>query len=176
MAEVVKHGVIGDPALFELCEQGWDALAADWGQVVRRAMAVKVKVIEEDPYEKGLRASLNLGHTVGHAIELASNFALRHGEAVAIGLVAEAWLAAELDLAPASLPEQLAAVLTGLGLPVEAPPDLDRTAILQAVQVDKKKAHGQVRFALPQQVGRVRTGVVVEDLEWALDVALAGGD
>ncbi len=99
LAEVVKHGVIADPALFDLCSQGWEAIVATLPEVVRRAMAVKVKIIEGDPYEKGLRAALNLGHTVGHAVELVSGFSLLHGEAVAIGMVAEARLAERLTVA-----------------------------------------------------------------------------
>ncbi len=99
MAEVVKHGVIGDPALFELCEAGWAALQSDWTGVIRRAMALKIRVIQEDPFEGGLREALNLGHTVGHAVELASDFRLRHGEAVAIGMVVEARLAEQIGLA-----------------------------------------------------------------------------
>ncbi|HKI52614.1 MAG TPA: bifunctional shikimate kinase/3-dehydroquinate synthase, partial [Anaerolineales bacterium] len=79
MAEVVKHGIISDPELFELCKHDMDWVKQNLEEIVRRAMAVKIKVIEEDPYEKGIRASLNLGHTVGHAVELVSKFQLRHG-------------------------------------------------------------------------------------------------
>ncbi|HUE99128.1 MAG TPA: 3-dehydroquinate synthase, partial [Anaerolineales bacterium] len=96
LAEVVKHGIISDPDLFDLGARGLDCIKDDLEQVVRQAMAVKIKIIEEDPYEKGLRAALNLGHTVGHAVELVSRFQLRHGEAVAIGMVAEAKLAEHL--------------------------------------------------------------------------------
>jgi 3-dehydroquinate synthetase len=67
-----------------------DWVKANLEEIVKRAMAVKIKIIEEDPYEKGIRAALNLGHTVGHAVELVSGFELRHGEAIAIGMVAEA--------------------------------------------------------------------------------------
>src|SRR5215216_2385847 len=92
LAEVVKHGIIADPELFDLCAQGLDCIKGDLEGVVKRAMAVKIKIIEDDPYEKGFRAALNLGHTVGHAIELVSRFQLRHGEAIAMGMVAEARL------------------------------------------------------------------------------------
>ena len=90
MAEVVKHGIISDPELFYLCGRGLGWIKDHFEEVVKRAMAVKINIIEEDPNEKGVRASLNLGHTVGHAVELVSHFRLRHGEAVAIGMVAEA--------------------------------------------------------------------------------------
>ena len=99
MAEVVKHGIISDPELFALCARGLDWVKNNLEEVVKRAMAVKIKVIEEDPYEKGFRAALNLGHTVGHAVELVSKFNLRHGEAIAIGMVAEAKYSARVGLA-----------------------------------------------------------------------------
>ena len=166
MAEVVKHGVIADPALFGLCAQGWPALKADWDDAVRRAIAVKVQVIEEDPYERGRRAVLNLGHTLGHALELASGYRLRHGEAVAIGTAAEARLAEQIRLAEPGLAQAIEAALTGLGLPVCPPAGIDGGAAIQAVGVDKKRAEGKARFALPVSIGEVRYGIEVEEELW----------
>jgi shikimate kinase/3-dehydroquinate synthase len=176
MAEVVKHGILGDPALFDHCTRGWEAVRgrdparSDWSELVRRAVAVKVRVIQEDPYEQGRRAALNLGHTVGHAVEAASGFTLRHGEAVAIGMVAEARLAERMGLAEPGLAETFAGALAALGLPVEIPGHLDRTMIRQLIEVDKKRAAGSVRFALPIQIGEVQTGVQVSRdlLGWLL--------
>lgn len=171
LAEVAKHGVIGDVGLFELCDRGWQVLQADWDQVVRRAMAVKIEIIEQDPYEEGRRAALNLGHTIGHAVELASNYKLRHGEAVGIGMVAEARLAERLGLADSGLSETIAATLEKLDLPAKIPAGLDRQTIQRAIQVDKKLAKGKVRFAVPVRLGEVKTGVVIDDLEeqlWTL--------
>ena len=165
MAEVVKHGVIGDPELFARCAAGWEALESDWVGVVRRAMALKIRIIQEDPYEGGLREVLNLGHTVGHAVELVSGFRLRHGEAVAIGMVAEARLAEKIGLAEKGLSDQIAQTLQGIALPTEIPPDLDRDQIVSAMQVDKKKARGAVRFALPERIGSVKPGVTVDNLK-----------
>jgi 3-dehydroquinate synthetase len=162
MAEVVKAGIIGDPALFALCAQGSEAVQKNLSEVVRRAMAVKISVIEADPYEQGRRASLNLGHTIGHAVELVSGFALRHGEAVAIGMVAEAQLSERLGVARAGLAEEIKQVLQGLGLPVEIPPGLDVQDLVQAMRVDKKRRDGKVRFALPLKIGSVRAGVEVD--------------
>jgi 3-dehydroquinate synthase len=164
LAEVVKAGIIGDPALFNKCSEGWAAVQSDWDEVVRRAMAVKIQVIEADPFEHGRRAALNLGHTVGHAVELAANFAMKHGQAVAIGMVVEAHLAERVGLAEKGLAEEIAGVLRGLGLPTEVPAGLDKRAILEGMQVDKKRAGGKVRFALPVRVGEVRVGVEVEHL------------
>jgi shikimate kinase/3-dehydroquinate synthase len=168
LAEVVKHGVIADPELFELCAQGWATVTARLPEVVRRGMAVKVKVIEEDPYEKGIRAGLNLGHTIGHAVELASGFSLLHGEAVGIGMVAEARLAERLTIAASGLSDAIAESLIGLNLPVEIPEDLDRAELIRAMRVDKKKAQGVIRFALPVSIGEVKVGVEIKDLEEAL--------
>jgi 3-dehydroquinate synthase len=164
LAEVVKHGIISDPGLFTLCAAGYESVKSDLPGIVRRAMAVKVDVIEADPYERGIRASLNLGHTVGHAVELVSEFKLRHGEAIAIGIVVEARLAERLKLAEAGLSEDIAAALDGLGLPTRIPPEFSREAIIQAMRVDKKKAAGVVKFALPVKIGEVKVGVAVEDL------------
>jgi 3-dehydroquinate synthetase len=139
--------------------------------IVRRAMAVKIRYIEQDPYERGERAALNLGHTVGHAVELASEFRLRHGEAVAIGMVVEARLAERLAVAGPGVADAIRGALSGLGLPVRIPPDVPREEVLRAMRVDKKKAGSVVKFALPVEIGRVRAGVEIRDLETVFDEA-----
>jgi 3-dehydroquinate synthetase len=96
---------------------------------------------------------------------MASDLRLSHGEAVAIGTVAEARLAEAIGLSETGLAEQIRAVLEGLGLPTEIPEDLSRERILKSMQLDKKRAAGQVRFALPVRIGEVRTGVVVENYQ-----------
>ncbi len=168
MAEVVKHGVVEDTALFEICSQGWDAVVTKLPEIVRRGMAVKVKIIEEDPFEQGIRAALNFGHTIGHAVELVSKFGFLHGEAVSIGMVAETKLAENLGLAQKGLSELLAASLLALGLPVEIPNNLPRPDLVRAMTMDKKKAAGIVRFALPVEIGKMEIGVEIKDLEKAL--------
>jgi 3-dehydroquinate synthase len=168
LAEVVKHGIISDPELFDLCAQGLDRVRENLEHIVKRAMAVKIRVIEEDPYERGIRAALNLGHTVGHAVELVSRFRLRHGEAVAIGMVAEARLAERLTVADRGLSDVIGDVLSRLGLPTEIPADLPREEIVNAMRVDKKKNSRAIRFALPAEVGRVEL-VEIGDLESVLD-------
>jgi 3-dehydroquinate synthase len=168
MAEVIKAGIIGDPTLFAEGAQGWQRLESILSEIVRRAMAVKIQVIEDDPYEAGLRAVLNFGHTIGHAVELASNFELRHGEAVSIGMVAEAWIGEQIGLAEPGLSDQIKDVCARLGLPTEVQGNLPREAILDAMQVDKKRTSGRVRFALPRRVGEVTSGVEVEDLNLLL--------
>jgi len=168
LAEVVKHGVIADPALFALCALGWKEVITRLPEVVRRAMAVKVRIIMEDPFESGVRAALNYGHTVGHAVELVSGFALLHGEAVAIGMVSEARLAERLSIASQGVADRIVETLAALGLPSEIPASLSREDLVRAMRVDKKKAAGVVRFALPARIGEVKVGVAVENLEEAL--------
>ena len=169
LAEVVKHGIIADVALFEMCAQGYVAIKNNLPEIVRRAMAVKIKVIEADPFEHGVRAALNLGHTIGHALETVSEYRLRHGEAIGIGLVAEARLAERLGIAEAGLSETIAVTLINLGLPVKIPADLPKDRIIQTMRYDKKKSAGKIRFALPVKIGEVRVGVEVENLDLALE-------
>ncbi|MCF6277651.1 MAG: 3-dehydroquinate synthase [Anaerolineales bacterium] len=168
LAEVVKHGVIADPDLFALCARGWDYVRAHLPEIVRRGMAVKARIIEADPYEQNIRAALNFGHTIGHAVELVSGFSLLHGEAVSIGMVAEARLGERLTVAGSGTSETLTAVLSGLGLPIEIPSDLPREALIRAMKMDKKKSAGMIRFSLPESIGCVRVGVTVENLEDSL--------
>jgi 3-dehydroquinate synthase len=168
MAEVVKHGIISDPELFNFCSRGLNWVKNNLEEVVKRAMAVKIKVIEEDPYEKGIRAALNLGHTVGHAVELVSKFALRHGEAIAIGTVAEAKYSAQIGLAGKEVVEAISESFKSLGLPIQIPDQMPREEILRAMRVDKKKTAKAIRFALPVDIGKVEL-VDVTDLESVLE-------
>jgi len=164
LAEVIKHGVIADPELFEECRE-LDS-SGNLPGLISSAMAVKVKIIEEDPFEKGRRSVLNLGHTVGHGVELVSGFRIRHGEAVAIGMVTEARIAEKCGLAKAGLANEIASVVRAVGLPTEIPLDLDWDAITSAMTRDKKKIGGRINFALPASIGDVRAGVDVDDRLW----------
>ncbi len=168
MAEVVKHGIISDPDLFAMCQRGMEWVKTNLEEVVKRAMAVKIQVIEEDPYEKGIRAKLNLGHTVGHAVELVSKYKLRHGEAISIGMAAEARYSARVGLAAAGLVEAIESTLSALGLPIQIPEGLSREKIIRAMRVDKKKNARSIRFALPIEIGKVEL-MDVDNLESVLE-------
>ena len=165
---MVKSGIIQDKELYALCARGWlavqggDPAHPDWGEAVRRSVGVKVKMITQDPYEKGVRAALNLGHTIGHGLEHATHFALSHGEAVAIGMVVEADISEQVGLAGPGLVEEITRTLQGLGLPTQAPAGVDREAVRRAMSLDKKRESGKVRFALPVRIGEVKTGVSLE--------------
>jgi len=163
MAEAVKAGIIADAQLFSLFTRGWEAAHHNLDEIVRRAMAVKIGVIEQDPFEQGRRAALNLGHTIGHAVELTSGFRLRHGEAVSIGMVVETELAEHLSIAPKGLAEVIRKTLTGLNLPTAIPPNMDHGQLIKTMRKDKKRAAGTHRFALPARIGQVEVGIQVEE-------------
>lgn len=151
LAEAVKTGIIGDPLLFRQIEEHGPA-PLPW--IVARAIDVKVAVVQADPYERGVRATLNLGHTFGHALERLSNYALPHGAAVAVGLVASARLAARLGLCDPGLAPRVAAVLRRLGLPTGYG-GYDPEQVWQAMGTDKKRQAGRLRFVLPRDLGDV---------------------
>ncbi len=156
LAEVVKHGIIAAPSLFQQLE---DAGPANLQHLVAAAVRVKVDIVEEDPFEQGRRAVLNLGHTFGHALELVSEFSLRHGEAVAIGMVAASRMAVALGRCEPALAERIERLLERLGLPTRAP-GYAVEAVYAAMGHDKKRAGKTLRFVVPQALGQV---VVIDD-------------
>jgi 3-dehydroquinate synthase len=176
MAEVVKHGVILDAALFSLVEAEVDAIhglvPAVVRQIIARSCELKARVVAQDEREEtGLRAMLNFGHTIGHAIEAVAGYdgPYRHGEAVAIGMVAEARLAERLGWIGADVTERLARLLHALDLPISAE-GLDRTGLIEAMTRDKKNRGGRIRFVLPRALGRVELtdAPTVEDVREVL--------
>ena len=169
LAEVIKHGIIADPDLFYLCADGLENVISQKNVIVRRAMAVKVKIVEEDPFEQSSRALLNFGHTVGHAVELVSKFSMLHGEAVAVGMVAEAKLAERLSISDSGLANSLIEALSKLGLPVDIPGDLPHNELVRAMKMDKKKTNRSVRFSLPVRIGEVKVGIEINDLQLVLE-------
>jgi len=158
MAEVIKAGVIADAGLFELIEGG----STDIQEIIRRSIKVKVDVVCADPFESGRRAALNLGHTIGHGIEAASQFMLRHGEAIGIGLIAETKIAEWMGLAQSGLSDRIEAVVGRVGLPTRFA-NLEADTIMQLMRSDKKKQLGRLKFALPRAIGEVVIGVDVKD-------------
>jgi 3-dehydroquinate synthase len=156
LAEAVKHGLMMDAEHFGWIEQNSAALNARaldaLDPLVRRSVAIKAAVVADDEQESGRRAVLNAGHTVAHAIEQVTNYATPHGEAVAMGLVAECRLGERLGVTEPGTAERVAAVLTALNLPaLSAPPDL--AALIKAMRFDKKSVGGELRFAFPARVG-----------------------
>lgn len=162
LAEVVKTAIIGDPELFELLERDTARVRARdselVAEMVRRSVRVKARIVSEDERESGLRAVLNLGHTVGHALEAEAGFeGLTHGEAVSLGMVAALEIGEKLGGAtPGALRERTVRLLSALGLPVALERErLERSARL--IGHDKKRAGKKLKFVVAHEVGRVDT-------------------
>jgi 3-dehydroquinate synthase len=156
LAEVVKTAWIGDAELFELLEADPPVRAehAALPEVVRRCVAVKGDIVARDERETGVRARLNFGHTLGHAIETESGGRLLHGEAVALGMVAAVHASVETGRCEASLLGRLLSLLTRLGLPVSER-RLDPEAIIARTRRDKKRVGGEDRYQLTEGLGSV---------------------
>jgi 3-dehydroquinate synthase len=162
MAEVIKYGVIWDAELFAQMEQSkrldqMRYLDADLLQsILNRSCQAKADVVSKDEKEAGLRAILNYGHTIGHAVESLTGYrVVNHGEAVAIGMVAAGQIAVALEMfSPADASRQ-DALIQKAGLPRQLPAGIDIETILEALQTDKKVKDGKVRFILPTQIGAV---------------------
>jgi 3-dehydroquinate synthase len=162
MAEVIKYGVIWDRELFAYLEQHRERILAQepeaLAHMICRSCEIKADVVGKDEREGGLRAILNYGHTVGHAVEMLENFTMRHGEAVAIGMVYAARLAHRSGLCDASVPEQVERIIAAYGLPTGLDALSKRPTVTQltdALMVDKKVEGGKVRFVLPKKIGEV---------------------
>lgn len=160
MAEVIKYGVIWDAELFSKMEQSerLDQLryldAALLLEILKRSAQAKADVVSSDEKEAGLRAILNYGHTIGHAVESLTGYSLvNHGEAVAIGMVAAGKLAVALDSWKEAESKRQLALIEKAGLPTQLPDGIDIAAILDSLQTDKKVKDGRVRFILPTKIG-----------------------
>jgi 3-dehydroquinate synthetase len=160
MSEIVKHGLLADSDLFEKLESG------DWSKrsvfssspaiqtLVAQAIQVKISIVQEDPFEHGKRSVLNLGHTFAHAIEQVSGHVIRHGEAVAIGLVAAINLSVRLGYCHPAVQERVEVVCRKIGLPTRIPGELLPEMILKAMGNDKKRLAESLRIVLLRSIGQ----------------------
>ncbi len=160
LAECIKHDLIRDADGFARLEREIDrALRLDveyLTDLIAHNVAIKARVVEADPLERGERAHLNFGHTFGHAIELVSDFTHAHGEAVAMGMVAASRLAMVLGMLDQASVDRICGVITKAGLPSRGAmrPDWVQS-ILSAMASDKKSTGGKLRFVLPTRIGAV---------------------
>ena len=172
MAEVIKYGAVCSAELFENLEQGAleKLLALDpptLTDIVARCVRLKADVVEKDELDRlGIRNVLNFGHTIGHALELSADYALTHGEAISVGMVAATRMAVKLGMVGADFQNRLTALLGRAGLPLshrDAPGLFDR--ILRALQRDKKFRDGRSLFVLPTSIG---SWAPRENVDWPL--------
>jgi 3-dehydroquinate synthase len=160
MAEVIKYGVIWDADMFEQLEKAErldrfsDLDEALLQTILTRSCQAKADVVSKDEKEAGLRAILNYGHTVGHAIESLTGYSsINHGEAVAIGMAIAGEIAARMQLWDALDARRQDRLIAKAGLPTKLPANLDIEAIIEVLQTDKKVKDGRVRFVLPTKLG-----------------------
>lgn len=174
LAEVVKYGVIADKAFFEWLEGNLPSILRQEEEVliylVRTSCQIKARVVEVDERDEGLRAILNFGHTVGHAIEAATGYRqYTHGEAIAIGMMVAARLSHHLGLCSKEVPLRLLALLQRIGLPTQLP--IKPEILLKSIYYDKKVKEGVTHFVLTKDIGSVTVTPISDPLE-ALQAAL----
>ena len=161
LAEMAKAGIVADRAFFTALASEGPLRLMDGDKAalfIARGIAIKAEIVSRDAGERDLRQVLNFGHTVGHAIEKATDYSLPHGMAVALGMAAESRIAVEAGILPAAEQRLLIKGLRALGLPA----DLEKRRILstlpQLMKKDKKSRRGELRFSLPEAIGRMAHG------------------
>jgi 3-dehydroquinate synthase len=179
LAEVIKYGIIYSAALFKRLERELPKLlrrdAKTLMDVIARCCAIKAEIVGQDETESGLRAILNFGHTIGHALETISSYGkFLHGEAISIGQVATARISAKLTALPERDVTRIALLFERAGLPTRTRLKSTQLArLLDAMKLDKNVSDGEIRFVLAKRVGEVVTGQKVPGtlIESALEIA-----
>ena len=174
MAEVLKAGLIKDGEFYEwlinnfneIMDMDPEALT----KMIYGSVNIKRLVVEEDPYEKGERAKLNFGHTLGHAIEKYMGFKLKHGECVALGTIASCYISYKREMLTTEENYEIRDMFVPFGLPISLPEDTDVEEIIRLTRSDKKMDGGRIRFVLLKDVGKayIDTGVTDDEIRESL--------
>jgi 3-dehydroquinate synthase len=172
-SEILKHGIIADASYFEraadFAEDGQLSLGKgvrkELTALIARSVEIKAGIVARDEREAGLRKVLNFGHTIGHAIEAATRYATLHGQAVAIGLVAEARVAEKLGVAKTGIAGTIVRVCQAAGLPTSLP-SVPVETLIEFTRTDKKARSGRVEYALPKKIGQMANA----DRGWTVPV------
>ena len=176
-AEIIKHAIIRDTEMFQTlssrAKQPVRLGPMDDGFValVRRNIAIKARIVAADAREiSGERALLNFGHTVGHAIERATDFKVPHGDCISIGMVAACGISMKRAGLSSQERDDVVSLLNQFELPTRLPPKLDRDRIMEAIRYDKKFTSGEVRFVVTPRIGEARLSraVTMNDLQDAV--------
>ena len=170
LAESVKHAVIADKDYFDFIENNISAILNRDVQVMTdmasKNCRIKGHVVEIDPTEKNMRCILNYGHTIGHAVESASEYKLMHGEAVGIGMLGAGLIELEMGLSNQNQYNRIKLLLQNLGLPTGIPNDISTDLIMDLIKRDKKAIDKWPRFVLINQIGQIYK----QDNAWSVDV------
>ena len=167
LAEVIKYGVIEDEGLFEYIEDNVQSILSlneeNLKHIIKRSCEIKAKVVEDDELESGYRANLNFGHTFGHAVEALTEYKeYKHGEAVAIGMVASGKMSNTLGLCEESVFQRIQNLISKAGLPWKLPA-FDNNDYLNAIKIDKKVIGDMLRFVLTDRIGHVDIKEISEE-------------
>ncbi len=169
MAEVIKYGIIVDRDFFDFLIKNRDDIVSHGDSIIhiiKRSCEIKADVVSKDEREAGLRAILNFGHTIGHAVETVTEYKrYLHGEGVAIGMVAAANLAVRVGMFDQKGVDVIKKLILLYDLPVDMPGDLAVDEIISAMEIDKKVTSGRLNFILPESIGSVK---IVEDVDRAM--------
>lgn len=181
IVEMIKHGLIADKSYFAELDVHCHNLLALQADIVEKAIfdscRIKTAIVQQDVKEQGERYLLNFGHTVGHALENLTNYTISHGEAVAIGLLVESYLAVQLGHLQLQTLESIRSLLVKYGLPLQLPTGYSSQTIIDAMALDKKSLKGQPRFVLIKDIGHPLTlegqycfpvdkSIITNALEW----------
>ncbi len=160
MAEIIKYGVIADNSLFDYLKNNREnilSLGESIIHIIKRSCEIKADVVSQDEKEAGLRAILNFGHTIGHAIETVTEYRqFLHGEAIAIGMCAAARMAVNLEILSSEEEKKIHELTEMYDLPVDIPAGLSPENMLNAIELDKKAVSGKITFILPEAIGKVK--------------------
>lgn len=180
LAEMIKHGVLASESYFDALHATLDELAGDNAasaellpQLIADSIGIKAAVVIEDEREGGIRQTLNFGHTIAHAIELQAGYEMLHGDAVAIGMVVEAEIAASLGIANAEIVARIRDAASKAGLPTRVAANINLDAVLAATYGDKKARSGSARYSLPSRIGEMTIGDGAYSVRVADDIASA---
>lgn len=167
-AEVIKYGIIWAKSLFEQLKQPIRPQIED---IIRQCVSIKRDIVQQDEFDSGLRGILNFGHTIGHAIEACSDFAVPHGSAVAIGMALISKAAYLAGICQKDCVDEIYGILRQYGLPTQT--EYSPNALLNAMLSDKKRAGTNITLVLPEEIGKCRLEKLsVEDMNALLRPAL----
>jgi 3-dehydroquinate synthase len=157
VVEIIKHALLADSTLFEYLRQHSHQFFTQDPQtleyLIQESCRIKIEIVAEDEKERGKRRLINFGHTVGHALEKTSNYTLSHGEAVAIGMLVESYMALQLGFLKKNTLDKIHDILLQYALPLSIPLKISTQSIMDAMILDKKSHQGHPRFALIQDIG-----------------------
>lgn len=170
LAEVIKYGIIWDKEFFSFIEKNKEKILNREKDIlisiIKRSCEIKSEIVSRDERENYLRAILNYGHSIGHAIETITNYNFYlHGEAISIGMVYEAKLANMLGFLSKEEFETIKRILKEYGLPIEMPSFIDKSAMIKAILLDKKNIQGKIRMVIPESIGKMKINFEIGEEE-----------